>query len=163
MADDGNWLREGDPVGSTPLTRGEVILLAALRSWAHCRLAGQAPQAEVRALVAAQISDRAAALFVALMESLERQTARPLEVRCGDCLSLAVDEQRLLVACGIARVDMGLTRAILQPLVLQPEPVAIFARALSMVMGHEGLPLPARLGGADDGSAGLNAGRPTLH
>lgn len=129
------------------LSDGEQVILAALRLWAGLRLSGEAPQPCVRRLMAQQVSDRAGAIFVALMEALERQTRRPLQIACGACAGYGEDEQRLIVACGVARLDMRTARALLAPLVSQPEPVAIFARALNMVLAHEGLALPARLGG----------------
>ena len=132
--------------GSEALSSGEQVILAALRLWAGLRISGDAPQACVRRMMADQVSDRAGAIFVALMESLERQTRRPLKIACNACAGCGEDEQRLIVACGVARVDMRITRALLEPLVSQPEPVAIFARALNMVLAHEGLGLPARLG-----------------
>lgn len=148
--------------GAAALTSGEQVILAALRLWAGLRLSGEAPQACVRQLMAAQVSDRAGAIFVAMMEALERQTRRPLQIACGACAGCGEDEQRLIVACGVARVDMRIARALLAPLVSQPEPVAIFARALNMVLSHEGLELPARL----DQGAPPPCGRPagaTLH
>jgi len=145
MADDASALAQMSDSGPLGLTRGEQVLLAGLRLWAGLRLSGEAPQASVRQLMAEQVSDRAGAIFVAMMESLERQTRRPVEIRCGPCAGYAQDEQRLIVACGVSRVDMATARALLTPLVMQPEPVAIFARALNMVLSHEGLDMPARL------------------
>lgn len=148
--------------GPAGLTNGEQVVLAALRLWAGLRLSGESPAPCVRRLMAQQVSDRAGAIFVALMEALERQTRRPLQIACGGCGGYGEDEQRLVLACGVSRVDMGIARALLAPLVSQPEPVAIFARALNMVLCHEGLDLPARL---TDGSL-QPCGRPpgsTLH
>ncbi len=148
MADDAGRRIEIDSVPApSDLSSGEQVILAGLRLWAGLRLSGEAPQACVRQLMAEQVSDRAGAIFVALMEALERQTRRPLQIACGACASYGEDEQRLIVACGVSRVDMGVARALLAPLVKQPEPVAIFARALNMVLGHEGLCLPVRLEG----------------
>ncbi|MBU2135264.1 MAG: hypothetical protein KKA45_03595 [Alphaproteobacteria bacterium] len=144
------------------LSNGEQVILAALRLWAGLRLSGETPQPCVRRLMAEQVSDRAGAIFVALMEALERQTRRPLQIACGACAGYGADEQRLIVACGVARVDMRTARALLAPLVSQPEPVAIFARALNMVLAHEGLALPARLGSGDLTPCGRPAGA-TLH
>ncbi|MFT4935566.1 MAG: hypothetical protein ACI9LT_002268 [Pseudoalteromonas distincta] len=144
------------------LSHGEQVILAALRLWAGLRLSGEAPQPCVRRLMGQQVSDRAGAIFVALMEALERQTRRPLQIACGACASYGEDEQRLIVACGVARVDMRTARALLAPLVSQPEPVAIFARALNMVLAHEGLALPARLGSGHLTPCGRPAGA-TLH
>jgi hypothetical protein len=163
MADDAAaHARMTTATGADALTDGEQVILAALRLWAGLRLSGEAPQTCVRQLMAQQVSDRAGAIFVALMEAVERQTRRPLQIACGACASYGEDEQRLIVACGVARVDMQTARALLAPLVSQPEPVAIFARALNMVLAHEGLALPARLG-----RGGLTpCGRPvgaTLH
>jgi hypothetical protein len=148
--------------GADALSHGEQVILAALRLWAGLRLSGEAPQPCVRRLMAEQVSDRAGAIFVALMEALERQTRRPLQIACSGCAGYGEDEQRLIVACGVARVDMRTARALLAPLVSQPEPVAIFARALNMVLAHEGLALPARLGSGDLTPCGRPAGA-TLH
>ena len=131
--------------GPDGLTAGERILLAGCRYWASLRLAGREPQGPVRSLFAARASDRAAALFVAMMESLEKQTRRPLDFRCGGCAGYSHDEQRLVTACGVSRIDMQTARALLTPLIRQPEPVVVFARAVNMVLAHEGLDLPVRL------------------
>jgi len=162
MADDAAAHVRMTAAPGAELSSGEQVILAALRLWAGLRLSGETPQPCVRRLMAEQVSDRAGAIFVALMEAVERQTRRPLQIACGGCAGYGEDEQRLIVACGVARVDMRIARALLAPLVSQPEPVAIFARALNMVLAHEGLPLPARLGD----SAGAPCGRPagaTLH
>lgn len=145
MADDANWPGHSGGAAADTLAPGEQLLLSGLRLWASLRLADEAPQSAVRGLIATEVSDRAGAIFVALMESLERQTVRPLEVRCPGRQTCGLDEQRIIVACGVARVDMSLARGLLKPLVLQPEPVAIFARALNVVLRHEGVSLPARL------------------
>ncbi|MBA4793743.1 hypothetical protein [Phenylobacterium sp.] len=139
------WTALPQHEGPQGLTCGEQLVLAGCRYWASLRLAGQEPQGPVRSLVAARASDRAAALFVAMMESLEKQTRRPLDFRCGGCAGYSPDEQRLVVACGISRIDMQTARALLTPLVHQPEPVVVFARAVNMVLAHEGLDLPVRL------------------
>lgn len=144
------------------LTSGEQVVLAGLRLWAGLRLSGETPQPCVRKLMSEQVSDRAGAIFVALMEALERQTRRPLKIACGGCAGCGEDEQRLIVACGVSRVDMRLARALLAPLVSQPEPVAIFARALNMVLSHEGLDLPARLADGPSPPCGRPLGA-TLH
>lgn len=157
MADDaGGRIKVDRVLAPSDLTSGEQVVLAGLRLWAGLRLSGEAPQACVRQLMAEQVSDRAGAIFVALMEALERQTRRPLQIACSGCAGYGEDEQRLIVACGVSRVDMGIARALLAPLVIQPEPVAIFARALNMVLAHEGLGLPARL----EGGTSPPCGRP---
>jgi len=162
MADDAAaHVRMTEP-GAGDLSNGEQVILAALRLWAGLRLSGEAPQPCVRRLMAEQVSDRAGALFVAMMEALERQTRRPLQIACGGCAGYGQDEQRLIVACGVARVDMRVARALLAPLVSQPEPVAIFARALNMVLAHEGLHLPARLESGEPIPCGRPVGA-TLH
>ncbi|GEM_PF-1091189 len=163
MADDAAALARKTPArGTGDLSSGEQVILAGLRLWAGLRLSGEAPQPCVRQLMAAQVSDRAGAIFVAMMEALERQTRRPLQIACGGCAGYGEDEQRLIVACGVARVDMQIARALLAPLVSQPEPVAIFARALNMVLAHEGLHLPARLETGEPTLCGRPVGA-TLH
>ncbi|MGQ3017090.1 hypothetical protein [Phenylobacterium sp.] len=162
MADDAAAHVQMTEPGAGDLSNGEQVILAALRLWAGLRLSGEAPQPCVRRLMAEQVSDRAGALFVAMMEALERQTRRPLQIACGGCAGYGQDEQRLIVACGVARVDMRVARALLAPLVSQPEPVAIFARALNMVLAHEGLHLPARLESGEPIPCGRPVGA-TLH
>ena len=167
VADDAKWSNRPTEGQADRLTEGEQLLLAGLRMWVSLRLGGAEPQGPVRDMVARRVNDRAGAIFVALMEGLERQTLRPLEVRCPGCAAYGLDEQRLVVACGVARVDMSLARALLRPLVIQPEPVAIFARALNMVLRHEGLDLPTRIGGSVEAgpltAAGGVAPGVTLH
>ncbi|MDO8901247.1 MAG: hypothetical protein Q7V15_07830 [Phenylobacterium sp.] len=163
MADDAGARTQLTAVHGPPeLSGGEQVILAALRLWAGLRLSGEAPQPCVRRLMAEQVSDRAGAIFVALMEALERQTRRPLQIACGACSGCGEDEQRLIVACGVSRVDMRTARALLSPLVSQPEPVAIFARALNMVLSHEGLDLPVRMTDGPRPVCGRPAGA-TLH
>lgn len=139
------WSAVPQEEGPDGLTAGERLILGGCRYWASLRLAGVEPQGPVRNLVSGRASDRAAALFVAMMESLEKQTRRPLDFRCAGCAGYSMDEQRLVVACGVARIDMQTARSLLTPLIHQPEPVVVFARAVNMVLAHEGLDLPARL------------------
>lgn len=153
------WNTFPEDEGPQGLTSGEQLVLAGCRYWASLRLAGQEPQGPVRRLISGRASDRAAALFVAMMESLEKQTRRPLDFRCGGCAGYSLDEQRLVVACGVSRVDMQTARALLTPLIHQPEPVVVFARAVNMVLAHEGLDLPARLSDAGAAAPPSPAGR----
>jgi len=147
------------PLGGLPgprgLWEGERLLLAALRAWAFCRRDRQPAQKHVADALAAIASPRIGALFSALMISFESSSRRPIQVHCGTCPGYAEDEQRLVLACGLACADPETAIRLLEPLVSDPEPVACLARALNAALAVEGFALPFRRG--DVGQA------PTLH
>lgn len=123
----------------------ERLILAGLRAWALARMSREAPQERVRAAVGAVSSDAVGALFVGMMEALERHARRAFTVGCLGCGGASADEQRLVAACGLAPVAFDLGERLLAPLQTDPGPAMILARALNAALLADGLPLPARL------------------
>lgn len=124
---------------------GERLILAGLRAWALGRIDGTDPQGPVRAAVAAAASDQVGALFVAWMQAVEQAARRALEISCLHCRGASLDEQRLVVACGLAPVAFEMGERLLQPLLVEARPAMVLARALNRALRLEGLPLPVRL------------------
>jgi len=147
--------RDGSACPGAP-TPGEQLLLSAVRVWAHARVQGQRPHAHVAQALAARASRRVGALFVAWMQALEAASLRPIQIRCPDCGGLSSDEERLIVACGLAPVSMDVAERLLAPLLRDPGVPMTLARSLNAAMAADGWPLPARL---DDPAQP----RPTLH
>lgn len=131
--------------GPSGLWEGERLLLAGLRAWAHCRRDRQPPQKHVGEALAAVASPRIGSLFAAMMMSLEAASRRPMRVHCGACPGYADDEQRLVLACGLATAAPEAASRLLSTLVNDPEPVACLARALNAAMAVDGYALPFRL------------------
>ena len=127
------------------LQPGERLLLASLRGWAGARVAGEAPHAPIRAGLARATSPRTAALFVALMDSLEAGCLRPLEIHRACCPGYSTDEQRLVLACGICPVADDIAAALLRPLVADAAPMLVLARSLNAALATDGFDLPVRL------------------
>jgi hypothetical protein len=126
-------------------TRGERLVLAGLRAWGHARLSGPLPQGVVRPALSFCASERVATLFTAFMEAVEVAALRPIEIQCLHCNGLSLDEQRLVVACGIAPVAFDLGRKVLEPMLRDTETPLVLARCLNGALAAEGLFLPARL------------------
>jgi hypothetical protein len=129
---------------SPSLEPGERILLAALEAWASDR-----PSPNVKTLaksLAWRTSDRVAAVFVAWIHAIEAARLRPLEATCRVCGGSSQDLQRLVVACGIAPVDLRLGERLIEPLVSEAGSVMVLARLLNSALAEAGWPLPARLG-----------------
>jgi hypothetical protein len=137
----------------------ERLILAGLRAWALGRIEGGDPRGPVREAVSAAASDQAGALFVAWMQAVEQAARRTLEISCLHCRGASLDEQRLVVACGLAPVAFEMGEGLLQPLLVEARPAMVLARALNRALGACGLPLPVRLEGrpADHGEF------PTVH
>ena len=125
----------------------ERLILAGLRAWALGRIDGSDPQGPVRDAVAAATSDQVGALFVAWMQAVEQAARRALEISCLHCRGASLDEQRLVVACGLAPVAFEAGERLLRPLLVEARPAMVLARALNRALGAAGLPLPARLEG----------------
>lgn len=132
--------------GPPGLWEGERVLLAGFRAWARCRIDRGSPGEIVRRAIACVTSEQAAALFTALMETLEGVGRRPLRLHCGVCPGYAEDEQRLVLACGLSPVAPEVALRLLEPLVRDPATVVCFARALNAALCADGLALPVRLG-----------------
>lgn len=136
------------------LAPAERLLIASLLAWAQARRQGLPPQRALGALLAARASPRAAALFAAWAQAIEADSLRPLQAECPHCGGAGPDVQRLVAACGVAPVDLGLGERLIAPLVRDPAMVMILARSLNAALAASGWPLPARLGPPPEGSAG---------
>jgi hypothetical protein len=133
---------------SATLTPGERLVLQGLRCWAASRMRGGRPVAATWRLMAWRTSERVAALFVAWMEAVEAGGRHPIQIHCVRCAGATADEQRLILAMGVASVDMELGESLLAPLVTDCAAVMTLARALNAALASSGLPLLARLCGA---------------
>jgi len=129
-------------------TLGERLVLESLRCWAASRMDGGHPIVASRRLIAWRTSERVAALFVAWMNAVEEGRRRPIQIHCRRCRGASNDEQRLILAMGVASVDMELGETLLTPLLIDPGAVMALARALGAALAAGGLPLPARICGA---------------
>jgi hypothetical protein len=133
------------PAPQTALAPAERLLITSLMAWAQARSHDQ-PTRLVAETLAARASARAAALFSAWVQAIEAGGLRPLQAQCPHCGGAGPDVQRLVVACGIAPVDLDLGRRLLAPIVRDPGPVTILGRSLNAALAASGWPLPARLG-----------------
>jgi hypothetical protein len=124
---------------------GERLILAGLRAWGRCRCDGEPAEEHVRSALAEVSSERAAALFAALMQWLEQNGRRPVQIHCGAGRGYSPDEQRLVLACGVAAAAPKVARRLLEPLARQPEALMVLARALGGALAADGLALPVRL------------------
>ena len=124
---------------------GERLLLSAMRQWAALRLTQERPNRRVARALAFRSSSRVAGLFVAWMQSVEGTLRHPIQIECPVCGGISTDEQRLIVSCGLAGTATGLGEMLLEPLLLNPQPVMVLARALNVALNVDGFPLPVRL------------------
>ena len=144
-------------VGPHGLAVSEQLVLASLRAWARARMAGDDPRELVRPGLAHVSSRPVASVFVALMEHIERDARRAMEVHCIACGGYSQDEQRVVLACGVARTAPDVALQLLRPLVGAPEAPVLLARTLNVALGKAGFPMPVRLW---DDEAGVSA---TVH
>ncbi|MCX7585473.1 hypothetical protein [Phenylobacterium sp. 58.2.17] len=144
-------------VGPHGLAVSEQLVLASLRAWARARMAGDDPRELVRPGLTHVSSRPVASVFVALMEHIERDARRAMEVHCIACGGYSQDEQRVVLACGVARTAPDVALQLLRPLVGAPEAPVLLARTLNVALGKAGFPLPVRLW---DDEAGVPA---TVH
>ena len=144
-------------VGPHGLAVSEQLVLASLRAWARARMAGDDPRELVRPGLAHVSSRPVASVFVALMERIERDARRAMEVHCIACGGYSQDEQRVVLACGVARTAPDVALQLLRPLVGAPEAPVLLARTLNVALGKAGFPMPVRLW---DDEAGVSA---TVH
>ena len=126
-------------------TVGEKLLLSAMRQWAALRSADESPNRLVAQALAFRASNRVGGLFVAWMQSVESMLRRPIQVQCPVCGGISTDEQRLVVSCGLAGTASTLGEELLEPLLIDPQPVMVLARALNAALRVDGYPLPVRL------------------
>jgi hypothetical protein len=124
---------------------GEKLLLSAMRQWAALRSADESPNRLVAQALSFRASNRVGGLFVAWMQSVESMLRRPIQVQCPVCGGISTDEQRLVVSCGLAGTASLLGEDLLQPLLIDPQPVMVLARALNAALRVDGYPLPVRL------------------
>ena len=144
-------------VGPHGLAVSEQLVLASLRAWARARMAGDDPRELVRPGLTHVSSRPVANVFVALMEHIERDARRAMEVHCIACGGYSQDEQRVVLACGVARTAPDVALQLLRPLVGAPEAPVLLARTLNVALGKAGFPMPVRLW---DDEAGVSA---TVH
>jgi hypothetical protein len=128
--------------GPTP---GEKLLLSAMRQWAALRLTDERPNRRVAQALSFRSSNRVAGLFVAWMQSVEATLRHPIQIQCPVCGGISTDEQRLVVSCGLAGTATAVGETLLEPLLIDPQPVMVLARALNAALNVDGYPLPARL------------------
>lgn len=124
---------------------GEQLLLSTFRTWATLRISGREPEARVARALAWRTSERTAAMFTGWMKALEAACHRPFQLRCPRCGGASLDEQRLVVACGLAPVALDLGERLLEPMLADAGAVMILARALNASLAADGYPLPVRL------------------
>lgn len=132
-------------IGPAGLALGEQLVLAAFRSWAQARLAGEDPRGLVRPGLCHVASKPAADFFVAMMQHMEREAARRMEVHCVACGGYSQDEQRVVLACGLARAAPETTEALLAPLVRRPREPVLLAGGLNLALWEAGYRLPTRM------------------
>lgn len=137
-------------VGPPGLVLSEQLVLAGLRSWAGARMAKQEPHNLVRPGLTHMASKPVATVFVALMERIERQARRAMQVHCVACSGYSEDEQRLVLACGISRSAPEIALQLLAPLVKEPEAPVLLARTLNVALRNAGYRLPVRLWDDDE-------------
>lgn len=132
-------------VGPHGLAVSEQLVLASLRAWARARMAGDDPRELVRPGLTHVSSRPVANVFVALMEHIERDARRAMEVHCIACGGYSQDEQRVVLACGVARAAPDVALALLRPLVGAPEASVLLARTLNVALCKAGFPMPVRM------------------
>ena len=125
---------------------GENLLICSLRAWAAARCAGEMPHRALSRALTQRTNPRVAALFLAWIQAVEASTLRPIVAECSECGGAAPDLQRLVVACGVAPIDLRMGEALIAPLVSDPQQVMVLARSLNAALAQAGWPLPARLG-----------------
>lgn len=132
-------------VGPVGLAVSEQLVLASLRAWARARMCGEDPRELVRPGLTHVSSKPVASVFVALMEHVERNALRSMEVHCVACGGYSRDEQRVVLACGVARCAPDVALQLLRPLVAQPEAPVLLARTLNVALCNAGFPMPVRM------------------
>jgi len=132
-------------VGPPGLALSEQLVLAGLRCWAQARMVREEPRELVRPSLTHVASKPVASVFIALMERIERDARRAMQVHCVACRGYSEDEQRLVLACGVSRTAPEVALHLLAPLVNAPEAPVLLARTLNVALGKAGYRLPVRL------------------
>ena len=132
-------------IGPPGLSLGEQLVLAGLRTWARARMAGDEPRCLIRPGLTHVASKPVASVFTAMMEHIEREATRAMQIHCVACSGYSEDEQRVVLACGVARASLGAAFDLMRPLVNAPEAPVLLARTLNVALGDAGYPLPVRL------------------
>lgn len=134
---------EAGPEPMIQVAPAEKLLLASLRAWT------ESPTPEMRrkvcGVLAHRTDARVGALFCAWIQAVEAGRLRPMVTRCQHCEGPGPDVQRLVLACGLAPVDMDLGGDLIGSLVFDTEGVMILARALNAALCACGWPLPSRV------------------
>jgi hypothetical protein len=132
-------------IGPAGLTLSEQLVLAGLRAWARARMEGEEPRALIRPSLIHVASRPVATVFVAMMESIEREAARAMQIHCVACSGYSQDEQRVVLACGVAQAAPEVAMQLLGPLVKACEAPFLLARTLNVALANAGYPMPVRM------------------
>lgn len=143
-------------IGPAGLALSEQLVLAGLRTWARARMAGDEPRALIAPSLTHVASRPVASVFVAMMERIECEAARAMQVHCVACSGYSHDEQRVVLACGLARVAPDVAMQLLTPLVRTCEAPMLLARTLNVALGNAGFPMPVRMWDGEEASATLH-------
>lgn len=143
-------------IGPAGLALSEQLVLAALRTWARARMVGDEPRALIAPSLTHVASRPVASVFVAMMERIEREAARAMQVHCVACSGYSHDEQRVVLACGLARVAPDVAMQLLTPLVRTCEAPMLLARTLNIALGNAGFPMPVRMWDGEEAPATLH-------
>jgi hypothetical protein len=128
------------------LAPAERLLIFGVRAWLEADEDAEGDRMAVAQAIGRHSSARTAAVFCAWMETVEMCRLRPLSAECAHCGGVGQDVQRLVVACGLATVDVDLGARLIEPLVCETETVMTLARSLNAALAACGSPLPARFG-----------------
>lgn len=140
-------------IGPAGLALSEQLILAGLRTWARARMAGDEPRALIRPSLTHVASRPVASVFVAMMETIEREAARAMQVHCVACGGYSYDEQRVVLACGLARAAPDIAMQLLGPLVKSCKAPVLLARTLNVALDNAGFPMPVRMWDDDEALA----------
>ena len=106
---------------------------------------GEEPRALIRPSLTHVASRPVASVFVAMMETIEREAARAMQVHCVACGGYSYDEQRVVLACGLAREAPEVAMQLLGPLVKSYKTPVLLARTLNIALDNAGFPMPVRM------------------
>lgn len=140
-------------IGPVGLALSEQLILAGLRTWARARMEGEEPRALIRPSLTHVASRPVASVFVAMMETIEREAARAMQVHCVACGGYSYDEQRVVLACGLARAAPDIAMQLLGPLVKSCKAPVLLARTLNVALDNAGFPMPVRMWDDDEALA----------
>lgn len=132
-------------VGPAGLALSEQLVLAGLRAWGRARMEGEEPRALIGPSLTHVASRPVATVFVSMMEAIEREATRRMQIHCIACAGYSQDEQRVVLACGLARTAPELAGGLLGPLVRACGAPVLLARGLNIALANAGYPMPERL------------------